>query len=730
MAAKENLWVFQVTGATAVGHIKELLHEETGLPVSEQRLVHDGRPLHDGVLVGDLVSAGSPDVSLTLTGNGLKGGGRFGQTTPPLVEFLKDILRRYPEGGQILKELIQNAEDAGATEVKFMYDETEYGVESLWSPDMAQHQGTALYVYNDAVFTQEDWNGIQEIARSRKREDPLKVGRFGIGFNSVYHITDVPSIFSGDQIGMLDPHQTLFGNHESGQCWNLKTDIKEITELSDQFAPYVGIFGSAEKTLQDGYFPGTLFRFPLRVKPTQLNSNVYNKEKVLELFESFKADVDTVLLFLKKVRKVSLHVREPDGTERTLFRVWSDTAEDTDWKLERPNSLKTLGLAIDSYSNGVPSEQVTCATYQVDIQVQDESARETQSTSWLVCNGVGGRGMCADLDALADDLKFIPTIGIALPLTGEDAEEEEEEEEGAASTFEGRAFCFLPLPLGDESLTGLPVHVSGFFGLTDNRRSIKWREVDQWRDPAALWNELLIVTVIPRAYFTLVTEAVRRTQAKKDRDFPLSLRATYAAWPDPARTRPRWRSILQPLYADLLRQPVIYSLGQSWVRADEAVFSELDPEGDECAATVTKYLQSSGMHLARVPAAVDAVLAAYAGEPDGVCKVTPAFVRQALRKSKHKGPAQEKLQLLEFALSDGGYGDLIGLELLPLQDDTFVAFSSSVSEKDAVYITSQEYPRCLYPGLEGRFILESMGPRVMNRLREAARSRGLSDEAV
>lgn len=49
--------------------------------------------------------------------------------------------------------------------------------------------GTALYVYNDAVFTAEDWNGIQEIARSRKRDDPLKVGRFGIGFNSVYHIT-------------------------------------------------------------------------------------------------------------------------------------------------------------------------------------------------------------------------------------------------------------------------------------------------------------------------------------------------------------------------------------------------------------------------------------------------------------------------------------------------------------------------------------------------------------
>lgn len=44
----------------------------------------------------------------------------------------------------LFKELIQNAEDAGATEVKFLYDETEYGLESLWSPDMAQHQGQQL----------------------------------------------------------------------------------------------------------------------------------------------------------------------------------------------------------------------------------------------------------------------------------------------------------------------------------------------------------------------------------------------------------------------------------------------------------------------------------------------------------------------------------------------------------------------------------------------------------
>ncbi|XP_046891394.1 sacsin isoform X5 [Hypomesus transpacificus] len=262
---------YQLPHSTAVRDVKQLIYEETDLPITEQQLIHNGKVLDDRLQIGTLVHPRISEISITLEGRGLKGGGRFGQTTPPLVEFLKDILRRYPEGGQILKELIQNAEDAGATEVKFMFDETEYGLESLWSPEMAQYQGPALYVYNNAVFTTEDWNGIQEIARSRKREDPLKVGRFGIGFNSVYHITDVPSIFSGDQIGMLDPHQTLFGVHESGQCWNLKTDAKEIKELTDQFAPYIGLFENSEKTIKDGSFNGTLFRFPLRVKPSLLS---------------------------------------------------------------------------------------------------------------------------------------------------------------------------------------------------------------------------------------------------------------------------------------------------------------------------------------------------------------------------------------------------------------------------------------------------------------------------
>lgn len=482
---------------------------------------------------------------------------------------------------------------------------------------------------------------------------------------------------------MLDPHQTLFGAHESGQCWNLKADFKEVTELSDQFAPYFGIFGISEKKLRDVEFAGTLFRFPLRLKPSQLSSTVYTREKVLELFQSFKADADTVLLFLKSVARVSLHLREADGTERTLFQVRAcGGAEEP---LERPNALKVLGQAVERYSNGVPASAVTCVSYQLIIDAQDEAAKERRRTPWLVSSGVGARGLSAQLDSLADQLKFLPAVGIALPLSTP-------EPPGAAAAFSGRAFCFLPLPPGEESQTGLPVHVSGFFGLTDNRRSIKWREVDQWRDPAALWNQLLLATVVPRAYLALITEAIQRVQRKKGQDVPLSPAGTYGAWPDPQQVKSRWKPLLQPLFQELLRLPAIYSLCGHWVQADQAVFSELDMDQD-ISRIVISYLQRSGARVATVPASVDAVLASYMAEGAQVKKVTPSLLRQLIRRDKDQGPPQDKLSLLEFVLRDANYSELIGLQLLPLQDETFTSFSSPVSEKDSVYIASEDFPR-------------------------------------
>ena len=52
-----------------------------------------------------------------------------------------------------------------------------------------QFQGPALLAYNNAEFTNADWKGLISLGISGKEKDPLKVGRFGLGFKSVFHLT-------------------------------------------------------------------------------------------------------------------------------------------------------------------------------------------------------------------------------------------------------------------------------------------------------------------------------------------------------------------------------------------------------------------------------------------------------------------------------------------------------------------------------------------------------------
>ena len=79
--------------------------------------------------------------------------------------------------------MIQNADDAGATRVQFYVDHRSFPC------GLTPCQGPALISANDAMFSEDDWVGIQNIQQSIKADDPFKVGKYGIGFNSVYHLT-------------------------------------------------------------------------------------------------------------------------------------------------------------------------------------------------------------------------------------------------------------------------------------------------------------------------------------------------------------------------------------------------------------------------------------------------------------------------------------------------------------------------------------------------------------
>lgn len=88
----------------------------------------------------------------------------------------------YPDEAHFIYELLQNAEDAGATEVAFELDDHACSFE---------HNGARH-------FNERDIRGITGIFNSSKAADPDKIGKFGVGFKSVFVYTETPVVYSRD----------------------------------------------------------------------------------------------------------------------------------------------------------------------------------------------------------------------------------------------------------------------------------------------------------------------------------------------------------------------------------------------------------------------------------------------------------------------------------------------------------------------------------------------------
>ena len=79
--------------------------------------------------------------------------------------------------------------------------------ESLAASSLASFQGPALLACNDGkVFSEQDYASISSLGNSVKKDQKGKTGRFGVGFNAAYHLTDLPSFVSGELTGLSMPH--------------------------------------------------------------------------------------------------------------------------------------------------------------------------------------------------------------------------------------------------------------------------------------------------------------------------------------------------------------------------------------------------------------------------------------------------------------------------------------------------------------------------------------------
>ena len=283
----------------------------------------------------------------------------------------------------------------------------------------------------------------------------------------------------------------------------MKNDRHVMDNIPDQFAPYKGIFECTDDVFSRGCYNGTLFRFPLRHRPSELSPTLYSAEKVHTLFEGFMADAHVILLFLQHLEFIELYVREEhDDQPRKTFQVG---ITDESLRLVR-EKRKEFHKKISTGSLLPHPVQVTYPINVETVHFSQGSEATRQSHSFLVTNYFCGQEVSSDFQTLSKDqsLSYLPLVGVAMALPASPSEPTPE--------IQGHVFCFLPLPVQKTSLTGLPVHVNGFFALSQNRRYIKSPNAEQedqeLTDKSLLWNRCLLKEALPKAYATMLLEAI------------------------------------------------------------------------------------------------------------------------------------------------------------------------------------------------------------------------------
>lgn len=478
----------------------------------------------------------------------------FGQSEP-LTDRLRKLLEDYSDGMAIPKEIIQNADDAGASEVRFLYDErtNEDSMKYLIDEGMRFCQGPALWAYNDAVFTDHDFESIIRLGGAMKESEPDKIGKFGLGFNAVYNVTDVPSFVTRNMLVIFDPHTTHLGRgikdvSRPGIKINLDKNRMLLSRLPDQFHPYNNVFGchlNCDKS-EKVYFNGTLFRLPLRTEEQAIRSEIsslhYSRSEVCSLVQLTAKNAHHLLTFTQNVRRLSFYHLAPgaDPTQSVLLLEVTKDLVQVVRELQPVNNerLKKLmagafsdklavALSVNSgilhaaasYMNRVSGSSVktkaaveppsSTLVLKMTVNTLDQGAGAKglrldgvgiTETYWLVSSTVGTRKSLEIVQQLRE--AFAPAASVACALKPTTDWKFRPLTLGCGAHSRSRAYCYLPLPVA----TGLPVHVNGMFALHSNRRHLSHVTEDEKTNVRVEWNNALLEDAVATAYVQLLTD--------------------------------------------------------------------------------------------------------------------------------------------------------------------------------------------------------------------------------
>lgn len=174
----------------------------------------------------------------------------------PIRAQLAAILEDYP-AGQLYAEAAQNAEDSDATRFSVMLDLRQLSSEGLRHRNLEQLCGPAFILAdNGRGFDEKNWQSLQNLNQSAKKDSPREIGRFGMGSRSYFHFTDLLTVVrKGVYVG-IDP--LMISGSEGWMCRGLH-HVDEVEAALFQYPDLkVDILNG------DRIFEGSIFRLPLR----------------------------------------------------------------------------------------------------------------------------------------------------------------------------------------------------------------------------------------------------------------------------------------------------------------------------------------------------------------------------------------------------------------------------------------------------------------------------------
>ena len=717
-------------------------------------LVHSQLPVATAAALGvpTLMSRMLQAEELTVTS--------FGQAEP-LTDRLRKLLQDYSDGLAIPKEIIQNADDAGASEVRFMYDEraNEDVMKYLIDEGMRCCQGPALWAYNDAVFTDRDFESIVRLGGATKESEPDKIGKFGLGFNAVYNVTDVPSFVTRNMLVIFDPHRTHLGHgikdcSRPGIKINLDRNRMLLRRLPDQFHPYNGVFG-CRLNCDDGepvYFDGTLFRLPLRTEEQACHSEIsrrhYNRAEVSGLVQLTAKTAHHLLTFTQNVRRLSFyHVAAGgDPTQPALLLDVSKDLVQIVRELQPANNdqrLKTLakGTSSDEHVRALSVNSGilhAAANYMSSLSASKKATVEPPRSSvvlkmtvnsvrvkglqlevggvtetyWLVSSVVG----CQRSLEIARQMRqgFVPAGSVACPLRkSSDADGRFLPTTlGLGPRSRGRAYCYLPLPV----VTGLPVHVNGVFALHSDRRQLsRVTEDDKTSSsPRVDWNNALLEDAVAGAYLQLLSDLVA-VIGSPDKDISLQ-----DLWPVRSLVEPSFSPLVSRFYQCVVAQKYIPLLCRRGVGVEfeHVVFLDRSLASVPTVGPLAFRVLSTCCAGKAVSVISDAIYQSFVGlglegAVDGKLFQKKKFYKEVFFPKIDQFPAAVRDPLVLYALDQSWSEALIKEHpCIPSSPD------GSVLRRPCDLVRPGSKVACLYSAEDGRFPhgAEFLQPRVLTGL--------------